>query len=46
MKEFNPGPGQYDGEREHQKSIPSIKFGTGSRSSLDSPLKRYIPGPG
>lgn len=44
MKAFIPGPGEYDSGL--KKSIPSMKFGTGSRTSLDAAAKLKIPGPG
>jgi len=44
LKAGIPGPGQYDGLP--KTSIPSVKFGTSSRSSLDMSKTKYIPGPG
>ena len=40
----NPGPGQYD--QMNTTTIPSVKFGTGQRQSIDSAEKKFIPGPG
>jgi len=34
MKDGIPGPGDYNGEM--NKSIPSMKFGTSSRQSLET----------
>lgn len=44
VKDGIPGPGQYQISRED--SVPKIRFGTASRTSLDDPKKKYIPGPG
>ena len=44
-RNFQPGPGRYDNEKQH--SIPSMKFGTGMRTSLDSGKEgKFKPGPG
>ena len=41
-QEYKPGPGTHDPEK--RNDIPSMKFGSGMRSSLDS--KSISPGPG
>ena len=42
---FKPGPGNY--EFKVRESIPSMKFGTGSRSTLDGGKEmKQKPGPG
>ena len=41
-KNFVPGPGTHDPEKRHD--IPSMKFGTGQRSEMNS--KSLSPGPG
>ena len=42
---YKPGPGNY--EPNARSSIPSMKFGTGSRTSLDGGKEvKYKPGPG
>ena len=42
---FKPGPGRYDNEKMH--SIPSMRFGTGTRTSMDGAKEgRFKPGPG
>ena len=44
-RNFQPGPGNY--EIKPRDSIPSMKFGTGSRSSLDGGKEiKMKPGPG
>ena len=44
-RNFQPGPGNY--EVKVNKSIPSMKFGTGSRTSLDGGRESsFKPGPG
>ena len=44
-RNFAPGPGNY--EIKPRDSIPSMKFGTGSRTSLDGGKEvKYKPGPG
>mmetsp|Transcript_20986 Transcript_20986/g.28230 ORF Transcript_20986/g.28230 Transcript_20986/m.28230 type:complete len:112 (+) Transcript_20986:86-421(+) len=42
---FTPGPGRYDSQK--KQGIPSMKFGTGTRTSLDGGKEaRGKPGPG
>ena len=41
-RNFVPGPGTHDPEK--RQNIPSMKFGTGQRSSLEG--KALAPGPG
>ena len=44
-RNFQPGPGNY--EIKPRDSIPSMKFGTGSRTSLDGGKEvKMKPGPG
>lgn len=44
-RNFQPGPGRYEGEKQH--NIPSMKFGTGQRSQLDGDKETKMkPGPG
>ena len=43
-KNFAPGPGRYENEKKN--SIPSMRFGTGMRSSLDGDKESKMkPGP-
>ena len=42
LKDGIPGPGEYNGEM--NKSIPSMKFGTSSRQSIET--SKLVPGPG
>jgi hypothetical protein len=37
-----PGPGEYS--QDFKKSIPSMKFGTGTRQSIE--MRKNVPGPG
>ena len=44
-RNFQPGPGNY--EVKPNQSIPSMKFGSGSRTSLDGGREaKFKPGPG
>jgi len=45
-KRYVPGPGSYKQE-DPNKTIPSMKFGSGQRSDLaDNPTAKIVPGPG
>ncbi|CDW84498.1 UNKNOWN [Stylonychia lemnae] len=44
LKDGIPGPGEYQNANDTNKSIPSMKFGTSSRLSLE--INKNIPGPG
>lgn len=45
-KKYVPGPGTYKQE-DPNKTIPSMKFGSGQRSDLaDNPTAKIVPGPG
>ena len=43
-RNFQPGPGNY--EVHVRRSVPTMKFGTGSRISIDGGKKAGSPGPG
>lgn len=41
-----PGPGAYDKNDATARAVVSSRFGTGERSSMESPNAKIVPGPG
>lgn len=46
-KRYVPGPGSYE-HKDSNKTIPSMKFGSGMRSDFatENPTAKIVPGPG